>query len=175
MQPEACFPQPVVSPQKIKEMAYQKLQAGRAWSVNASDNTDIPDIGTAGPTGTTTSGSATQLIDTAATFLTSGVKLNMIVVNTTDGTQTTVTGIDNDTTLTVANNIFAVTAKAYVIYGGHQEGAVLYIGTAGNLKVTTVAGDAVTFIGINTGAFFPVQVAKVWATGTTASNIIALW
>ena len=90
-------------------MAYQKLQAGRAWSVNTSDNTDIPDIGTAGPTGTTTSGSATQLIDTAATFLTSGVKLNMIVVNTTDGTQTTVTGIINDTTLTVANNIFAVT------------------------------------------------------------------
>ena len=156
-------------------MAYQKLQAGRAWSVNTSDNTDIPDIGTAGPTGTTTSGSSTQLIDTAATFLTSGVKLNMIVVNTTDGTQTTVTGIDNDTTLTVAENIFAVTAKAYVIYGGEQEGAVLYIGTAGNLKVTTVAGDAVTFIGINTGAFFPVQVAKVWATGTTASNIIALW
>jgi len=156
-------------------MAYQKLQAGRAWSVNTSDNTDIPDIGTAGPTGTTTSGSATQLIDTAATFLTSGVKLNMIVVNTTDGTQTTVTGIDNDTTLTVAENIFAVTAKAYVIYGGEQEGAVLYIGTAGALKVTTIAGDAVTFIGINTGAFFPVQVAKVWATGTTASNIIALW
>ena len=156
-------------------MAYQKLQAGRAWSVNTSDNTDIPDIGTAGPTGTTTSGSATQLIDTAATFLTSGVKLNMIVVNTTDGTQTTVTGIINDTTLTVANNIFAVTAKAYVIYGGEQEGAVLYIGTAGALKVTTIAGDAVTFIGINTGAFFPVQVAKVWATGTTASNIIALW
>ena len=156
-------------------MAYQKLQAGRAWSVNTSDNTDIPDIGTAGPTGTTTSGSATQLIDTAATFLTSGVKLNMIVVNTTDGTQTTVTGIDNDTTLTVAENIFAVTAKAYVIYGGEQEGAVLYIGTAGALKVTTIGGDAVTFIGINTGAIDPVQVAKVWATGTTASNIIALW
>ena len=54
-------------------MAYQKLQAGRAWSVNTSDNTDIPDIGTAGPTGTTTSGSATQLIDSNATFLTSGV------------------------------------------------------------------------------------------------------
>ena len=156
-------------------MAYQKLQAGRAWSVNTSDNTDIPDIGTAGPTGTTTSGSATQLIDTAATFLTSGVKLGMIIVNTTDGTQTVVEGVINDTTLTVAENIFAVTAKAYVIYGGEQEGAVLYIGTAGALKVTTIAGDAVTFIGINTGAFFPVQVAKVWATGTTASNIIALW
>ena len=26
-------------------MAYQKLQAGKAWSVNPSDNTDIPDVG----------------------------------------------------------------------------------------------------------------------------------
>ena len=75
-------------------MAYQKLQAGRAWSVNTSDNTDIPDIGTAGPTGTTTSGSATQLIDTNATFLTSGVHLNMIIVNTTDNTQAVVIGIE---------------------------------------------------------------------------------
>ena len=156
-------------------MAYQKLQAGRAWSVNNSDNTDIPDIGTAGPTGTTTSGSATQLIDSNATFLTSGVQLNMIIVNTTDNTQAVVIGIENDTTLTVSANIFAASGKAYEIYGGHQEGAVLYIGTAGNLKVTTVAGDEVTFQGINTGAFFPVHVKKVWATGTSASNIIALW
>jgi len=156
-------------------MAYQKLQAGRAWSVNTSDNTDIPDIGTAGPTGTTTSGSATQLIDSNATFLTSGVQLNMIIVNTTDNTQAVVIGIENDTTLTVSANIFAASGKAYEIYGGDQEGAVLYIGTAGNLKVTTVAGDEVTFQCINTGAFFPVHVKKVWATGTSASNIIALW
>ena len=156
-------------------MAYQKLQAGRAWSLNPSDNTDIPDIGTAGPTGTTTSGSATQLIDNTATFLTNGVKLNMIVVNTTDGTQAVVTGIEDDNTLNVSANIFSSTGKAYEIYGGEQEGAVLFIGTAGNLKVTTVAGDEVTFIGINTGAFFPVHVKKVWATGTSASNILALW
>ena len=141
-------------------MAYQKLQAGRAWSVNTSDNTDIPDIGTAGPTGTTTSGSATQLIDSNATFLTSGVQLNMIIVNTTDNTQAVVIGIENDTTLTVSANIFAASGKAYEIYGGHQEGAVLYIGTAGNLKVTTVAGDEVTFQGINTGAFFLYMLRK---------------
>ena len=46
-------------------MAYQKLQAGRAWAVNKSDNTDIPNIGIAGPTGATTTGSATQLIDSS--------------------------------------------------------------------------------------------------------------
>ena len=117
----------------------------------------------------------TELIDSNATFLTSGVQLNMIIVNTTDNTQAVVIGIENDTTLTVSANIFAASGKAYEIYGGHQEGAVLYIGTAGNLKVTTVAGDEVTFQGINTGAFFPVHVKKVWATGTSASNIIALW
>ncbi|MDB9874046.1 hypothetical protein OAC97_02165 [Flavobacteriaceae bacterium] len=168
-------------------MAYQKLQAGKAWSVNPSDNTDIPDVGLGVGTGTTTSGSATQLIDAGRTgtdtanqatlnFITAGVKPGMIAINTTDGTQSEITAVVNGTTLTVAQNIFAVTAKAYAIYGGQQNGAVLYIGTAGNLRVTTIAGDDVTFVGINTGAFFPVQVKKVWATGgTTVSNIIALW
>ena len=156
-------------------MAYQKLQAGRAWKVYPTDNTDIPDIGTGGPTGTTTSGGTSQLIDNTKDFVTAGVKKGMIVVNTTDGTQTTVSSIENATTLNVKDNIFSVTAKAYQIYGGHQEGAVLYIGTAGDLKVETVAGDEVTFVGINTGAFFPVHVKKVFATGTSASNIIALW
>ena len=95
-------------------MAYQKLQAGRAWAVNKSDNTDIPNIGIAGPTGATTTGSATQLIDSSATFLTSGVKLNMIVVNTTDNTQAVVIGIEDDNTLTVSANIFAVSGKCII-------------------------------------------------------------
>ena len=53
--------------------------------------------------------------------------------------------------------------------------ALLYVGTAGNVKIETVGGDEVTLVGINTGAFIPVQVKKVFATGTTASNILALW
>ena len=156
-------------------MAYQKLQAGRAWQVNKSDDTDIPNIGIAGPSGTTTSGSATQLIDSTATFLTSGVKLNMIVVNTTDGTQAVVTGIVDDNTLDVSTNLFAASGKNYVIDGENEEGSVLYVGTAGNLKVTTVAGDEVTFLNVSSGQFFPVQVKKVFNTGTSADNILALW
>jgi hypothetical protein len=167
-------------------MAYQKLQAGKAWAVNKSDNTDIPNTGLDGVTGTTTTGSATQLIDAGRTgtdignlatlnFLEAGIQIGMIIVNTTDGTQTTVKQVVNGTTILVAQNIFATTAKEYAIYGGTQDGAVLYIGTTGTLKVTTVAGDDVTFTGILAGSFFPVQVVKVWATGTTATNIIALW
>ena len=61
------------------------------------------------------------------------------------------------------------------VSGGSNNGCVLYVGTAGNLRVLTVGGDDVTFIGINTGAFIPVQVLRVFATGTTADNIVALW
>ena len=155
-------------------MAYQKLQGYRAWSVNKSDNTDIPNIGIEGPSGTTTSAATKQLIDSNANFTAETVQTGMIVVNTTDGTQTTVLSIENATTLNVTDDIMA-NAEAYQLYDGNQEGAVLYIGTAGNLKVTTAGGDEITFQGVNTGTFFPVNVIKVFATGTSADNIIALW
>jgi hypothetical protein len=58
---------------------------------------------------------------------------------------------------------------------GKNNGCVLFVGGAGNIKVKTIGGDEVTFQGINTGAFIPVQVLRVFATGTTATNIIALW
>jgi|TARA_R110000744_G_scaffold96259_1_gene186023 hypothetical protein len=58
---------------------------------------------------------------------------------------------------------------------GKNNGCVLFVGGAGTLKVRTVGGDDVTFNGINTGAFIPVQVVRVFATGTSATNIIALW
>jgi hypothetical protein len=67
------------------------------------------------------------------------------------------------------------TANIPDVAGGSNNGCVLFVGTAGNLRVQTVGGDDVTFNNINTGAFIPVQVVRVYATGTTASNIIALW
>lgn len=67
------------------------------------------------------------------------------------------------------------TARIADVSGGVNNGCVLYVGGAGNLKVETVGGDEVTFVGINTGAFLPVQVVKVFATGTSATNILALW
>jgi len=58
---------------------------------------------------------------------------------------------------------------------GRNNGCVLYVGVAGNLRVKTTGGDIVTFTNINTGAFIPVQVLRVYATGTTAASILALW
>jgi hypothetical protein len=56
-----------------------------------------------------------------------------------------------------------------------NNGCVLYVGGSGDVRVLTAGGDDVTFVGINGGTFVPVQVLRVWATGTTATSIIALW
>lgn len=63
-----------------------------------------------------------------------------------------------------------------VVTGGtSNNGCVLYIGGYGDVKVLTVGGDAITFVGINGGTFMPVQVTQVFSTGTTATDIVALW
>lgn len=59
--------------------------------------------------------------------------------------------------------------------GSGNNGCVLYIGGDGDLAVITAGGDTVTFVGLLAGTFFPVQVTRVLVTGTTATDIIALW
>ena len=51
----------------------------------------------------------------------------------------------------------------------------LYIGGAGNLKVTMAYGTEVTFSGLSAGSILPIQVTKCFATGSTASLVIALY
>ena len=54
----------------------------------------------------------------------------------------------------------------------------LFIGTGGDLKVTTTGGETVAFVGLTSGMILPVAVTKVFATGqagTIASNIVALY
>ena len=58
---------------------------------------------------------------------------------------------------------------------GIDNGALLYIGTGGSLRITTVGGQTVTMINLPNGSYVPIQVRKVFATGTTASSIIALF
>ena len=57
---------------------------------------------------------------------------------------------------------------------GQVEGCVLYVGTAGILRVLTAGGDDITFQNVPIG-FFPVQVIRVFSSTTTANNIVALW
>lgn len=49
----------------------------------------------------------------------------------------------------------------------------LWVGTSGDVKVTTIAGNTVVFGTVQ--GILPVRVARVWAAGTTATNIVAIW
>jgi len=61
------------------------------------------------------------------------------------------------------------------VTGGTNNGCVLYVGGYGDIKVRTIGGDDITFAGVLGGTFMPVQVIKVYATGTSATDIVALW
>lgn len=50
----------------------------------------------------------------------------------------------------------------------------IYVGTAGNVRVQFVSGDLVTLTNVQAGAFYPVRVALVMATGTTAGGLVGL-
>lgn len=61
------------------------------------------------------------------------------------------------------------------IIEGRNNGACLYIGTGGNITVTMIGGQVVTFVNVVDGTFMPIQVRKVWATGTDAADILTLY
>ena len=51
----------------------------------------------------------------------------------------------------------------------------LYVGTAGDVKVTTANGQDVTFKNLSAGLCHPIKCRKVFSTGTTAVNILGLY
>ena len=157
-------------------MAYQKLQVSRALQVIKSDNASIP-YPSVVETGTNSTIVVGALEDLSATFVTNNVQVGDVVYNTTTGTAATVNRILDNTRLFLNADIFLAAGDAYIIYTQNikAEGCVLYVGTGGNLHVLTHGGDDVVFANVLGGTFLPVQVLKVFASGTAASNIVALW
>lgn len=51
----------------------------------------------------------------------------------------------------------------------------LYVGVGGDVKVNMADSGTVTFVGVPTGTILAVRVSRVYSTGTTATNIVALW
>jgi hypothetical protein len=151
-------------------MAYQKLQAERALTVIPNDTINIPNVAGPSVSGTTDGVTASKLIDSTASFTTNIV--GYIVYSGTD--VATVTAVDSATTLSLSADIM-VSGEAYTIYADDNVGCVLYAGSGGNIRVLTTGNDDVTFVGIAPGAFVPVQVKRVFDSGTGPSDIIALW
>lgn len=163
-------------------MSVFKSQFSRALAVIPTDNANVP-YPAPSASGTNTSVTVASLVCSSATFVTKNVATGDIVYNTTDGTAATVLKVISQTTLLLNADIFTATAKAFVVYAASSQtsngnpGCNLYIGGAGNVKVTTIGQDVVTFTAVPLGTVLPVQVIKVHsaASGTTATLINALW
>jgi hypothetical protein len=161
-------------------MSVFKSQFSRALAVIKSDNADVP-FPAPVKSGTNTSAVTDQLVDTAGDFINAGVKTGDIVYNTTDGLAATVLSVTSATVIVLNANIFAAAEKVYTIYQASPQttigntGCNLYIGGAGNIKVTTIGGDIITFTAVPVGSVLPVQVIKLHSTGTTATLVNALW
>ena len=118
--------------------------------VGFSGNKDVIESGTATGTAVTN-----KLVDTSQDF-TKTVQLRDFVINTTDGTVAFVGAVDSDTVLslvTVANvavNIMAETEK-YEIY------------------------RPIIFQNVAAGSFLPIEVNRVFNTGTTADDIMVIY
>ena len=117
--------------------------------VNFSGDKDAIDSGTA--TATTTN----KLVDSAQKF-TKTVQLRDLVVNTTDGTVAFVGAVDSNTTLslvTVANVAVNIMASGEV-YEIHRP---------------------IIFQNVAAGSFLPIEVSRIYDTGTTADDIMAIY
>lgn len=72
------------------------------------------------------------------------------------------------------SNTTDLTLSGGAIIAG-DTGACIYVGTGGNLVVTMLSGQVVTFANVGSGSFLPIQVKRVWATGTTATDLLSLY
>jgi hypothetical protein len=53
--------------------------------------------------------------------------------------------------------------------------SAIYVGGAGNLAVTTEGGDNVTLNGLTAGSLIPLACSVLKSSGSTATNILALF
>jgi len=58
---------------------------------------------------------------------------------------------------------------------GDPSPAGLYVGVSGNVKVRLISGNDATFVGLAAGVVHPIQFTHVYATGTTATSILAVY
>lgn len=160
-------------------MAYQKLNAGRALRIAFSDTVPIPNIATLAVSGSASATTANKLVDSTKDFEALGVKPGFIIYNTTDNTAALVTAVDSATTLSVSADVFA-SGENYRIYAEEEKnGAILYIGDLGaaaedDIRILTAGEDDVTIVGVSKG-LIPIQIKKIFSTGTSIVSAYALW
>jgi hypothetical protein len=162
-------------------MAYQKLQVGRATDMDdkQSDTEDTVNLNNVINTYTRNAAETGPVVnDSGATFITDGVQPGDLAFKPgTTSLASRVLSVNSETQITLTTSVISA-GSAFTILSQSEEPSVLYVGTAAagaTLKVRSAGGDDATFVNIQQGSFIPVQVKRVYDTGTTASNIVALF
>ena len=79
-----------------------------------------------------------------------------------------------------AQNVFAITPSDTVVFttfpnaNGQVITKALYVGSGGDVAITTQGGGTVTLKNVPSGALLPISVTQIRSTNTTASNIMGL-
>ena len=148
-----------------------------------SDNEDTVNLNDVIMSGTAFVGSsANKLLDGAnRSFADFGVRPGDLVINTSNPPQCSrVASISsNGAVITTVNNVNITAGLSYKILKQSTEAATLYVGTVGasaTLKVRTAGGDDIVLDNLEQGTTVPLQVVRVYNTGTAnVSNIVALF
>lgn len=75
----------------------------------------------------------------------------------------------------VAHDAIAVSPSDASDLPGGPTNVGLWVGGAGDVHVTMHSGAEVTFAAVPAGTLLRIAAKRVWATGTTATNIVALY
>lgn len=51
----------------------------------------------------------------------------------------------------------------------------VYVGVSGDIKITLQGGSTASFVGLAAGVIHPIAAMRIWATGTTATSILAVY
>ena len=145
-----------------------------------SDTLNIPQPGII--TSGTNSTVGTTLTDAGNNFLNSVTNPNGYNISGGDvvyagGAIDEILAVATANTLTMQSSTAAATYDIYKGNIGGDTAFTLFVGTGGagsTLKVRTANGEDVTLNNIPDSSFIPLQAIRVFATGTTCSNILAL-
>lgn len=154
-------------------MSNQSLQLTRASNVFPSDTVNIPYPNVV-LEGTTSGLGDSSLVDATVNFLELGIKVGDSVYDPDNLSWGTVASVSQNE-LGMSDTSFDSIGVNYRIYQGENRGCVLYVGTGGTLTILTAGETTIELTNVQDGAFIPIRVLRVFTSGTTCADIIALW
>lgn len=80
--------------------------------------------------------------------------------------------LENSALVIPAEHAFVITPNDATDLAAPTRG--IYVGSFGDLRVRMVDGGDIMFVGLVAGIIHPIRVIRVWATGTTVTDIRGL-